>query len=50
MASGADQLVERLFEAARGLGEVHMVYVGDRIGLYAALADAVPARFYLRAP
>lgn len=40
MASAeADQLVERLFEAALGLGEVHMVYVGDRLGLYRALAE-----------
>jgi 2-polyprenyl-3-methyl-5-hydroxy-6-metoxy-1,4-benzoquinol methylase len=39
VASPAEQLVERLFEAVLGLGDVYMVYVGDRLGLYRALAD-----------
>src|ERR671916_2695062 len=34
-----DALVERLFEAVLGFNDLHMVYVGDRLGLYRALAD-----------
>ena len=35
----AEQLVERLFGAVLGFGDVYLVYVGDRLGLYRALAD-----------
>jgi SAM-dependent methyltransferase len=41
-ASGAearDALVERLFEAVLGMTDVYAVYMGDRLGLYEALAD-----------
>jgi SAM-dependent methyltransferase len=41
-ASGAearDALVERLFEAVLGMTDVYTVYMGDRLGLYDALAD-----------
>ncbi len=38
MTSARDALVERLFEAVLGMTDVYMVYVGDRLGLYAALA------------
>jgi len=34
-----DALVERLFEAVLGFNDLHAVYIGDRLGLYAALAD-----------
>lgn len=34
-----DALVERLFEAVLGFNDVHAVYIGDRLGLYAALAE-----------
>jgi 2-polyprenyl-3-methyl-5-hydroxy-6-metoxy-1,4-benzoquinol methylase len=34
-----DALVGRLFEAAIGMSDVMSVYVGDRLGLYQALAD-----------
>ena len=33
-----DALVERLFEAVLGFNDLHAVYIGDRLGLYAALA------------
>jgi 2-polyprenyl-3-methyl-5-hydroxy-6-metoxy-1,4-benzoquinol methylase len=33
-----DALVERLFEAVLGFNDLHAVYLGDRLGLYAALA------------
>ena len=33
-----DALVERLFEAVLGYNDLHAVYLGDRLGLYAALA------------
>ncbi|MBA3383218.1 MAG: methyltransferase domain-containing protein [Actinobacteria bacterium] len=39
MAADAERLAERLFEAVLGFGDVYMVYVGDRLGLYRALAD-----------
>jgi hypothetical protein len=41
-----DALVERLFEAVLGFNDLHMVYLGDRLGLYAALHErgsATPA-------
>jgi 2-polyprenyl-3-methyl-5-hydroxy-6-metoxy-1,4-benzoquinol methylase len=40
-----DALEERLFGAALGMIDLHAVYVGDRLGLYRALADgaATPA-------
>jgi 2-polyprenyl-3-methyl-5-hydroxy-6-metoxy-1,4-benzoquinol methylase len=38
-AATRDALVERLFEAVLGMTDVYTVYVGDRLGLYAALAD-----------
>ncbi|HEU6446175.1 MAG TPA: class I SAM-dependent methyltransferase [Gaiellaceae bacterium] len=34
-----DALVERLFEAVLGFNDLFAVYIGDRLGLYAALAD-----------
>jgi SAM-dependent methyltransferase len=34
-----DALVERLFEAVLGFNDLHAVYIGDRLGLYRALAD-----------
>ena len=34
-----DALVERLFAGVLGMIDVHAVYVGDRLGLYRALAD-----------
>ncbi len=38
-----DALVERLFEAAVGVWDVFAVYLGDRLGLYRALADRGPS-------
>lgn len=39
-SSGAsDALVERLFEGVLGMTDVYTVYMGDRLGVYAALAD-----------
>jgi 2-polyprenyl-3-methyl-5-hydroxy-6-metoxy-1,4-benzoquinol methylase len=35
-----DALVERLFDASLGMGEVLTVYLGDQLGLYRALDDA----------
>jgi ubiquinone/menaquinone biosynthesis C-methylase UbiE len=34
-----DALVERLFMAALGMGELLTIYVGDKLGLYRALAE-----------
>jgi 2-polyprenyl-3-methyl-5-hydroxy-6-metoxy-1,4-benzoquinol methylase len=34
-----DALVERLFEAVLGFNDLHAVYLGDRLGLYRAVAD-----------
>jgi 2-polyprenyl-3-methyl-5-hydroxy-6-metoxy-1,4-benzoquinol methylase len=34
-----DALVQRLFESSLGMGEVLTVYLGDKLGLYAALRD-----------
>lgn len=39
-ASSVEQLVERLFGAVLGMMDVHPVYVGERLGLYRALADS----------
>ncbi len=39
MEAGAPPLGDRLFEAVLGLIDIHAVYVGDRLGLYEALAD-----------
>jgi 2-polyprenyl-3-methyl-5-hydroxy-6-metoxy-1,4-benzoquinol methylase len=41
-AEQRDALVERLFEAVLSFNDLHMVYVGDRLGLYRALADGGP--------
>jgi SAM-dependent methyltransferase len=38
-----DALVERLFEATLGAFDLLAVYVGDRLGLYRALADRGPS-------
>jgi len=38
-----DAIVGRIFEASLGMFEVMAVYLGDRLGLYAALHDAGPA-------
>lgn len=38
-----DDLVARIFEASLGMLDVLAVYLGDRLGLYAALRDAGPA-------
>ncbi len=37
-----DALVQRLFSAAIGMGEILTVYLGDKLGLYRTLADAGP--------
>jgi 2-polyprenyl-3-methyl-5-hydroxy-6-metoxy-1,4-benzoquinol methylase len=37
-----DELVERLFTAGLGMGEVMTVYLGDSLGLYRALEQAGP--------
>src|SRR5262245_14741279 len=34
-----EALVERLFEAVLGFNDLHAVYIGDRLGLYEAIAD-----------
>ncbi len=38
-----DDLVARIFEASLGMFEVMTVYLGDRLGLYAALRDGGPS-------
>jgi 2-polyprenyl-3-methyl-5-hydroxy-6-metoxy-1,4-benzoquinol methylase len=38
-----DALVERLFEAVLGFNDLYAVYIGDRLGLYAALRDRGPS-------
>ncbi len=38
-----DALVARIFEASLGMFDVMAVYLGDRLGLYAALRDGGPA-------
>jgi 2-polyprenyl-3-methyl-5-hydroxy-6-metoxy-1,4-benzoquinol methylase len=44
-AEARDALVERLFGAVLGFNDIYAVYIGDRLGLYAALASgaATPA-------
>ena len=42
-AQQRDALVERLFQANLGLLDLFTVYLGDRLGLYRALADGGPA-------
>lgn len=37
-----DALVERLFMSALGMGDILTVYIGDKLGLYRALADVGP--------
>jgi 2-polyprenyl-3-methyl-5-hydroxy-6-metoxy-1,4-benzoquinol methylase len=39
VAEARDALVERLFEAVLGMTDIYTVYMGDRLGLYEALAD-----------
>ena len=38
-AAARDALVERLFEGVLGMTDVYTVYMGDRLGIYEALAD-----------
>jgi hypothetical protein len=38
-AAARDALVERLFEGVLGMTDVYTVYIGDRLGIYEALAD-----------
>jgi 2-polyprenyl-3-methyl-5-hydroxy-6-metoxy-1,4-benzoquinol methylase len=38
-----DALVERLFGAVLGMSDLYMVYIGNRLGFYGALADSGPA-------
>jgi SAM-dependent methyltransferase len=38
-----DALVERLFEAVLGFNDLYAVYIGDRLGLYGALAERGPS-------
>ena len=38
-----DQLVERLFGSALGAMDLICVYLGDQLGMYAALARAGPS-------
>ena len=40
-AAARDALVERLFEGVLGMTDVYTVYMGDRLGIYAALADGM---------
>ena len=42
-AARRDALIERLFEATLGAWDVLGVYIGDRLGLYRALADRASA-------
>ncbi len=42
VAARRDALVGRLFEATLGAMDLYGVYLGDRLGLYRALADAGP--------
>jgi 2-polyprenyl-3-methyl-5-hydroxy-6-metoxy-1,4-benzoquinol methylase len=41
--AGRDALVERLFQAAVATFDLYGVYLGDRLGLYRALADLGPS-------
>jgi 2-polyprenyl-3-methyl-5-hydroxy-6-metoxy-1,4-benzoquinol methylase len=38
-AAARDALVERLFEGVLGMTDVYTVYIGERLGIYRALAD-----------
>jgi hypothetical protein len=38
-AAARDALVERLFEGVLGMTDVYTVYMGDRLGIYEALAN-----------
>jgi 2-polyprenyl-3-methyl-5-hydroxy-6-metoxy-1,4-benzoquinol methylase len=42
MAASRDELAERLFGAALGMFDLITIYVGDRLGCYAALRDRGP--------
>ena len=45
-AGTAEELVERIFGAVLGFNDVHLIYIGDRLGLYRALDErsaATPA-------
>ncbi len=42
-AGQRDALVGRLFQSALGMADILTVYLGDRLGLYRALADGGPA-------
>jgi 2-polyprenyl-3-methyl-5-hydroxy-6-metoxy-1,4-benzoquinol methylase len=48
-AAARDALVERLFEGVLGMTDVYTVYMGDRLGLYEALADGKTAQAELAA-
>lgn len=39
----AQQFVDRLFGAVLGMADIHTIHVGDRLGLYTALAASGPA-------
>jgi hypothetical protein len=40
---GSERLAARLFQQALGALELYTIYLGDRLGLYRALADGGPA-------
>jgi hypothetical protein len=42
-AAGAEAFGERMLGAVRGMLDIHTVYIGDRLGLYTALAASAPA-------
>jgi 2-polyprenyl-3-methyl-5-hydroxy-6-metoxy-1,4-benzoquinol methylase len=42
-AAARDALVERLFEGVLGMTDIYTVYIGDRLGIYEALADGKSA-------
>ncbi len=39
MGELAEALLGRIFESLIGTGELMTIYIGDRLGLYAALVD-----------
>ena len=43
VVAGRDALGEKLFQAVLGTMDIYAVYLGDRLGLYAALAAIEPA-------
>jgi 2-polyprenyl-3-methyl-5-hydroxy-6-metoxy-1,4-benzoquinol methylase len=45
VAEQRDSLVGRLFQSTVGALELYTVYIGDRLGLYRALADGGPATY-----